>query len=889
MKILAYGGNEYSIRTLIGEWPGISSEYLGDLYGIPSGSPSFGLIFPGGSPALLYRERINPQYRGGYPYTVLLDLGPWEGADTLWSRAGWNAAGLLECMFGALSSRRATFMTPEHLSTALLNSVVEEILAKRELDRFAQETTKLTAFEKKWASFLAGSLNTQVPVVAPPRALGIEQRPTMAELASLSFRLPLWLRTGRGWMVGGSYTQAAGFGAGALLDDEPFGEKIDPSPVIRDGDQLQSLLQQLSESPSTAERARALVNQPAINWPDAKQFFDRAGMLRQATDGDDSVFPEKLPEDGMLAAEIFAAAFQNARDKAHHQTRIGPNQTRAILESRRRFGPTRIPRAMVPYLDADALSRQLDAESVPPLVPEYLELPPDLCLARSKRQMIAKKGDLTRADLERWRWFLRETEAGDAENELLKEFAQRQPWLAPWKSNEDPKLNQILKNEAASRLRRVPGNLVRTWLYDSLFFLPVEEVNAELEKLKGKLDASLKDLALQLREEPRQLGAAARAWLEQLASSSLRNDLAVETKLAIAYENPPGWANFWSLSQALRDGKSFAGKEVPKEERAILALECMDLLRLYTKSKQLSISVQEFVQIAKLLELQKRFAATLSDLASDPQFQRYYEALQPAQKKGAVNLSNPEPDAIASSELFTEASKLRHAIDQVVKAIADSDRMIAPDAAQEIDPDQYHDLADLLLIDWARGKSPKTASQERYGSLPMNPAAVFIGVAGLILGATAWTLRFLPQPIPFLGALGAEQHRLPLELAGTVIAIIGLALLVHGFFPPTCTVTLSKKTQVHLKKVVANLLANGDRYAKRRCGELIKNISQSGARNFSVDGSFDWLLLLYLGSGGEQITQLEPVISNQLKCVRGSILFVLNRAGLIHKRGWFRG
>jgi hypothetical protein len=622
MKILAYGGNEYSIRTLIGEWPGISSEYLGDLYGIPSGSPSFGLIFPGGSPALLYRERINPQYRGGYPYTVLLDLGPWEGADTLWSRAGWNAAGLLECMFGAQSSRRATFMTPEHFSTALLNSVVEEILAKRELDRFAQETTKLTAFEKKWASFLAGSLNTQVPVVAPPRALGIEQRPTMAELASLSFRLPLWLRTGRGWMVGGSYTQAAGFGAGALLDDEPFGEKIDPSPVIRDGDQLQSLLQQLSESPSTAERARALVNQPAINWPDAKQFFDRAGMLRQATDGDDSVFPEKLPEDGMLAAEIFAAAFQNARDKAHHQTRIGPNQTRAILESRRRFGPTRIPRAMVPYLDADALNRQLDAESVPPLVPEYLELPPELCLARCKRQMIAKKGDLTRADLERWRRFLRDTEAGDAEIELLKEFAQRQPWLAPWKINEDPKLNQILKQEAASRLRKGPDNLVRTWLYDSLFFLPVEEVNAELEKLKGKLDASLKDLALQLREEPRQLGAAARAWLEQLASSSLRNDLAVETKLAIAYENPPGWANFWSLSQALRDGKSFAGKEVPKEERAILALECMDLLRLYTKSKQLSISVQEFVQIAKLLELQKRFAATLSDLASDPQFQR---------------------------------------------------------------------------------------------------------------------------------------------------------------------------------------------------------------------------------------------------------------------------
>jgi hypothetical protein len=94
---------------------------------------------------------------------------------------------------------------------------------------------------------------------------------------------------------------------------------------------------------------------------------------------------------------------------------------------------------------------------------------------------------------------------------------------------------------------------------------------------------------------------------------------------------------------------------------------------------------------------------------------------------------------------------------------------------------------------------------------------------------------------------------------------------------------------VRLKKVVASILASGDPYTKRRCGELITNISKSGARNFSVDGSFDWLLLLYLGSGGEPITQLEPPVSNQLKRVRPSILFVLDRAGLIQKRGWFRG
>ena len=148
----------------------------------------------------------------------------------------------------------------------------------------------------------------------------------------------------------------------------------------------------------------------------------------------------------------------------------------------------------------------------------------------------------------------------------------------------------------------------------------------------------MKDLALQLREEPRQLGADARAWLKQLAASGLRDHIGVDAKLAIAYESPQGWADFWSLSQALKEAKPFAGKEVPKEERVVLALECVDLLRLYARNKQLRIPVPEFVQIAKLLELQKRFPAALSDLASDPQFRRYYEALpRPRRKRLSIH------------------------------------------------------------------------------------------------------------------------------------------------------------------------------------------------------------------------------------------------------------
>jgi hypothetical protein len=887
MRILAYGGNEYSIRAMIGEWPGISIEHLGDLYGIPSGSPSFGLVFPGGAPALIYRERINPQYRGGYPYTVLLDLGSWQGADTIWTRAGWNAAGLLECMFGAQSPRRSLFMAPEQLTTAVLKAVVDEIIAKCELDRFAPESSELTAFEKKWASFLAGSLNSAVPVVAPPRSLGIERRPTMAELASLAFRLPLWLRAARGWMIGGSYTQAAGFGAGALFDDEPFGEKIDPSAVIRDGDQMQSLLQQLSESPSTAESARKLINEPAFNWPDSKQLFERARQWRLAAIGDDSAFQEKLPEDGMLAEQIFAAALENAREKARRQKKIGPDQTRAILQSRHRFGPTRIPRSMVHYFDVAALNRQLDVESVPPRVPEYLELPADLCLARCKSQMLAKKGDVKPAELDGWRQFLRDADSGDAETEFLEEFARQLRWLAPWKNSEDRKLTQVLEQEAASRLRKGPDSLFRTWLFDSATFLPAEKVNAELENFKDNLDAPLKDLAVFLKEEPRRMGTGVRAWLKQLASSGLRNHIGVEAKLEVAYESPQGWADFWALSQALKEGKPFAGKEVVKEERAFLAAECLDLLQLYTGNKQLRISVPEFVQIAKALELPKRFGSALSELASDSQFRRYYEALLPVRKKGPAEAQKPEPTAIAKFQLLTEASELRDAIDGIAKEIAESDLMIPSNSKQEIDSQQYDDLADLLLIDWARGKSSRPDSQELYVSPPVNPTAVATGTAALLLGGAAWFLRFHPAT-PVAGALRAVQHPLLLELAGTGLDLCGLVQLIRGLFPPAYTLTLSKNTWKRLRKVAANFLENGDRYTKGRCGELLKSFAQSGAREFNVEGSFDWLLLLYLGFGAGPITQFEDVSSNQLKRLRRSIVFVLDRAGLIRKKGWFR-
>ncbi len=883
MKILAYGGNQYAIRTVIGEWPSISSDVLGDLYGIPAGSASFGLVFPGGSPALLYRERINPQYRGGYPYTVLLDLGPCNTPDSLWRRAGWNAAGLLECMFGAGSPRRATFMAPEQLSPARLLVIVEEILAGHELDRLAQGSPKVTAFEKKWANLLAGSLSSSVPVVAPPKALGLERRPTMAEVAGLSSQLPPWIRTGRGWMVGGSYTQAAGFGAAALLDDEPFGEKADPSAAMHEGEQLQALLEEMTSFPPAAKKARELVALPAFEWPDATQFFERASLLRRAVAGDDSAFRRELPEDGMLAEEIFSAAFQNAMDKASRQARIGPHQTRAILESRRRFGPTRISRSLVRYLDPEALNRQLDAESAPPNLPEYLELPPEICAARAKSQLEAVKGEVSKADLEKWRRFLRETGAGDAENEFLKEFVWRQHRLWKWNSSDDRKLNEVLREEAAYRLEKGPANYRPTWLFGSLFFLSRDEVNEELERIKDQLDVPLKDLLLQLQAESPEAGAEARKWLTELAASDLRKHLSVETKLEIAFANPAGWANLLNLSEALRGGKPFAGKDAAKPEREVLAQECMELLNLYIKGSQLHMQEREFRNLAKVLDLEKRHATELKRLARNRQFLRADESLEPGHKVVPIDASTGDRAAAASSDLFAAASQLSAAIDQFAKATAAPGEDFSAGPRRRNDPERYNDLADLLLVKRYGGNS-----QQEYAHLPLELPAVWRGLAGLAIAAVAWYLRFHTRPISLIDALGVGNHHVILSLAGAIFAILGAVELTRGLNRRVYTVNFSKESWQRLRRSVTNLMTH-DSFTRRRSEQLIK-VAASGPPDLSIGGSFDWLLLLYHGTDENKIAEfLEADSAKQAARVHRRIVSALAKGGLIERKGWFRG
>lgn len=890
MKILAYGGNQYSIRAVIGEWPAISSEVLGDLYGIPSGSASFGLVFPAGSPALLYRERINPQYRGGYPYTVLLDLGPWDGADSLWKRAGWNAAGLLECMFGAESPRRAAFMAPERLNPAQLHSIVEEILARRELDRFAQTAAGPANLEKKWASLLAGSLGSSVPVVAPPKALGLDRRPTMAEMASLSLRLPLWLRTGRGWMVGGSYTQAAGFGAGALLDDEPFGEKADPSGVIREGEQLQALLAELGSFPATAKKAQELVAMPAFAWPDASQFFERASLLRRAAAGDDSAFEQELPEDGMLAREIFEAAFQNAQEKAGRQARIGPHQTRAILESRRRFGQ-RISSSLARFLDLDALNGQLDLESAPPNIPEYLELPAEICAARCKSQLEAVKGDLSKADLENWRRFLRESGAADAENDFLKEFAWRQHRLWRWKSSDDRKLNEILKQEAAYRLNKGPANYRPTWLFGSLFFLPKEDVSAQLERFKDKLDAPLKDLVLQLQAEPAEMGTPARKWLTELAASDLRGNLSVETKLEIAFVNPSGWATLLNLSESLRGNKPFAGKEAQKAEREILAQECVEMLSLYTRSGQLHASEREFRNIAKVLDLEKRYPAELKRLGPDLGFNRKLrrseDSPEPDPRVVEIDATGSDRGLAASTDLFATASQLRSAIDRFANATSAPGEDFSAGTRRRNDSEKYNDLADLLLLQRYGAHSLDAASQQEYVRLPIELSAVSRGVAGLAIAAAAWYLRIHTPPIPIVDSLG--QHPVILSLAAALFAIIGLVELARGLSRRVYTVNYSKEAWQRLQRSVTNL-GKHDSSTRHRSQELIEAVAQSGWHDLKIGGSFDWLLLLHIGGDQDRLAEFfDENNSKHVSRVHRRIVALLERGGLIERKGWLRG
>jgi hypothetical protein len=257
-RVFAYGGTSFDERRRIGEWTKLPMSIFEDYLGLRGGLPWFGFFAPDAQrPFLAWRVLQHPEQRGGYPFTLLLDPG-----DDVYERFEWNTGRLLAALFEqAGQPGRPLLEQPQRITADDLHALLVRLPTQPGEPLAEASTPRLY--------WVAGALADRVLAV-PPSALSLAQRPSASWVARCQDLLPIGLRNGRGWLVGGSSAQAQQLGARLVLDDHATVEDASVLATARDllaaVDRVTALptwAKPLAEgwlrAPSTVRRAREAV------------------------------------------------------------------------------------------------------------------------------------------------------------------------------------------------------------------------------------------------------------------------------------------------------------------------------------------------------------------------------------------------------------------------------------------------------------------------------------------------------------------------------------------------------------------------------------------------------------------------------------------------------
>ncbi|MBV9926949.1 MAG: hypothetical protein JOZ96_18165 [Acidobacteria bacterium] len=221
MRLLVYGGTLYAERRRIGEWPpSVSPQFLQSTAGLSELRSAYGVGILDDSPFVIFRMMLMHERRN-YPFTVLLDPGE------RWADFGWNGARLLWLLFDRAAEKgSALIKEPESFQSAadlkgLLNEVLKEDAPPPEPEDEAAERGG-----ERFLHLWTGALTHEGPLVLGfgDAELGLAERPRDAEMARRLEQLPLSLRGGLGWVMGGNEEYAATLGTKLILDNSRTAE-----------------------------------------------------------------------------------------------------------------------------------------------------------------------------------------------------------------------------------------------------------------------------------------------------------------------------------------------------------------------------------------------------------------------------------------------------------------------------------------------------------------------------------------------------------------------------------------------------------------------------------------------------------------------------------------
>jgi len=228
MRLLVYGGNEHNIRCEIGSWDLSDKGALLDTYGIPKDGwvIGFGILKDEG---FLFLKTTQIAGTRIYPFTILLDPG-----EEIWQKFGWNAAHLACSLLDKYQRFRNELVNnPESFNLQKLKEMIHSL---HRYD-FEPQETGITYL-------IAGTVFETNIVAINPLYVGLSI-PKPTEIAEQIEAMPPFLRTGNGWLFGGSEANAASLGIKLVFD--PNLQTIDRAKINRIIQKGNETLQTLKE------------------------------------------------------------------------------------------------------------------------------------------------------------------------------------------------------------------------------------------------------------------------------------------------------------------------------------------------------------------------------------------------------------------------------------------------------------------------------------------------------------------------------------------------------------------------------------------------------------------------------------------------------------------
>lgn len=572
MRMLIYGGTEHNIRSRIGTWDVVSG-VMSDLYGIPSSGWMVGFgILPEGSFLFLKTTQKGAGQRP-YAYTILLDP-----AENVWEKFGWNAAAF------AIS-----LLTKNPFAEQLLNN--PESFDEKKLAQMVESLPLIDIVPKggKLGDLIAGSIYLEKPVVVNPHSLDFEFL-RLEEFAAQIEALPPFLRTGKGWLFGGSLENAKYLGAKVVFDENAVNSnQKEIEQIESEGSVLSGNLKEFSKVPEAARALDEFRKIPIWQWKakfgiEPSEFIQRVEELYKLKNIEiiDDYLAAKDKETkigGILGSEIRTAFL------------------RSILQSNGNFSAKK----------TEFILQKVGENEI-----SVKDLPLDLLDPNVYNEWLIKHGKLpsefgasARLDLQHIRRNCREQIANEkipsqipptlqkAGGELEKaggqEFCQelaneafaktKHNWESIWLNY---RAESFFKKYLAGYLAKIARDAVKSkenWQIGYLSYaddLGGHWLNSEINKLKV---SEFVGILLKYYRQKDADTETPTEWLAALAMSPLRNKLTNNEKLEIVKINDrvtAAWKNFITLSAVLQGEK--ATQTASPEELIYLRGELQEFL-----------------------------------------------------------------------------------------------------------------------------------------------------------------------------------------------------------------------------------------------------------------------------------------------------------------------